>query len=391
MSEPIVSFVIPTFNRSKYCISQIKSFGKIKGDFEVVISDNSTDKLLFDFINKNGVNYKIKYYYTEENLDMTQNLNRAISFARGEYLCCLGDDDIIMPDCIDYINEFKKKKINIISPNISINYCWPDFSSKYFDNAHKSRLYYLYSKPYIKKKNSKNAFKKAIEKCFQGTVNMPKLYHGFVNRNIFEKIKLETGNYLFGSSPDISASILLSLNSEYYYETNIPLTIPGASSSSNTGRAAKKNHIGKLEDENQTKHYIKSWPKLLPKLFTVETVWAHSAFISLEKMKISYQDFDYLKLYSLIIVNNISSFRQVLNQLPKLKFLEIFKLSLNLIYELNKKIIYLIQRGLIPTAAGGRKFKSEIKNLEEVINACKEIKKIKNFNYLKCSLKISKL
>ena len=53
---------------------------------------------------------------------MTQNINRAISFANGYYLCCIGDDDTIMPSCVTYLDEFKKKGVDIISPKITINY-----------------------------------------------------------------------------------------------------------------------------------------------------------------------------------------------------------------------------------------------------------------------------
>lgn len=391
MPNPIVSFVIPTFNRSKYCISQIKAFAKIEGEFEVVISDNSTDKLLLDFISQNPIDERIKHYFTEEKLDMTQNLNRAIFHARGEYLCCIGDDDIIMPNCIEYLKIFKKNKMDIISPTITINYCWPDFSSKYFTSAHQSRLYYKFSKPYILKRESQRSFERALNNCFQGTDNMPKLYHGFVKRNIFEKIKQHSGDYLFGSSPDVSASVLLSLTSKYYFETNIPLTIPGASFSSNTGRAAKKNHIGKLEEENQTKRYAKSWPSYLPRLFTVETVWFHSAILSLLKIKSTGVNLNYSKLYSKIIINNLGSLYQVINYIPKQKMTQKLQILVYLKFEIFKILYSMAKRLLIPTAAGGRKYKSHIKNLEDVVNASRKITPNKNFDFQNCISAISRL
>ena len=83
MSNLLVSFLVPTYNRSKYCISLIKSISLISGDFEVIISDNSTDKILLNFINQNKIDERIKYKPTNKGLNMTQNLNRAISFSSG--------------------------------------------------------------------------------------------------------------------------------------------------------------------------------------------------------------------------------------------------------------------------------------------------------------------
>ena len=383
MSNLLVSFVVPTYNRSKYCISLIKSISLISGDFEVIISDNSTDKLLLNFINQNKIDERINYQYIDKKLNMTQNLNRAISFAKGYYLCCIGDDDTIMPNFFKYLCEFKTKGVDIISPVISINYCWPDFSSKYFENSHKSRLYYKLSEPYLHIKSAKESFEKAAYNCFQGTNGMPKLYHGFVKREYFETIKLQGGDYLFGSAPDVSASVLLSKSCNSYVETNIPLTIPGASSGSNTGRAAKNKHFGKLEDEHQTKDFIQSWPEFLPRIFTVETVWAHSAIVSFSNLLGKELNFNYIKLYSLILVNNKGSYVYLKDLILKLPIFKKIELIYHILFQFFKKQISRLKRVMIPTASGGRSYISDINNLEEVISRAKSITLNKNFDQVK--------
>ena len=384
MSNLLVSFLVPTYNRSKYCISLIKSISLISGDFEVIISDNSTDKILLNFINQNKIDERIKYKPTNKGLNMTQNLNRAISFSSGFYLCFIGDDDTIAPNCLSYLKEFKEKKIDIISPVISINYCWPDFSSKFFKNSHKSRLYYKLSKPFLSLRSSKKSYEESLKNCFQGTNGLPKLYHGFVKREYFETIKSKTGDYLFGSSPDVSASILLSKSCNSFVETNIPFTIPGASSGSNTGRAAKNKHFGKLEDEIQTRSFIKSWPNLLPKVFTVETVWAHSAILSLSKLGFTDLKFNYLKLYALIAINNYKSFKYLRPQLRTINFKSIYFFIYLLTTLHLKKMMAILKRLLIPTASGNRHFFTNIKNLENVIIETERIKQSKNFDHKNC-------
>jgi len=382
MNTPIVSFLIPTFNRSRYCISLIRSIAMIPGKFEIIISDNSSDLLLKKFISENKIDERIKYYFTNESLDMTSNLNRAISYSTGYYICFIGDDDIFLPKTIFYLELFKKNKIDIISPEITINYCWPDFSSKYFKNKHKSRLYYRYSTPYFTLQKSNESFLNSHKKCFQGTENMPKLYHGFVKREIFVKIKEYCGDYLFGSTPDMSASVLISLFSEYYYKTNIPLTIPGASGGSNTGRAATNKHVGKLENESQTKNFLKTWDSKIPKVFSVETVWAHSGLLSVQKSNFRAEEFNYLKLYALIIVNNTSLILYVLKfYLSKNKnIFNILKFLKNILIEILNISLRFLLRALIPTPSGGKKYLSDINDLESVIQNLKKVKNIKNFN-----------
>jgi hypothetical protein len=232
--------------------------------------------------------------------------------------------------------------------------------------------------------STKESFEKALDNCFQGTNGMPKLYHGFVKREYFENLKSLTGDYLFGSSPDVSASVLLSKSCDSYVETNIPLTIPGASSGSNTGRAAKNNHFGKLEDELQTKDFIQSWPEFLPRIFTVETVWAHSAIVSFSNLEKEELNFNFIKLYSLVLVNNRGSYVYLKDLIIKLSFFKKIKLIYQILFQFFKKQTSRLKRGLIPTASGGRSYISNINNLEEVISRAKSINFNKNFHQAKC-------
>jgi len=389
--EPLLSIAIPTFNRSVYMIKCLMSILEIEGNIEVVISDSSSDKLLKNLLEKD-FNYfledsRLKYLYTDETLDMTSNLNRAIEHCTGHYVIFLGDDDTLVPEILQYLELFKKMKIELISPNVVVNYAWPDFSTKYFKNGHKSNLYIDYNEPFIKKVSTSLAYNEALKNCFQGTEGLPKLYHGFVSRKLLLNIKNKTNNFLHGSTPDMSAAVGLCFVADNFIQCNFPLTIPGASGMSNTGRAANNKHVGKLEDESQTSNISqKSWIIGIPRYFSVEIVWAQAGIETASKFdKQVLINFPFVKLISICLVNhpnhfssNLSTLKELIDQKYKNKYFKTFVFVT--IFFLNK-LFRFIKRITNPTASNGRHHIKNIKDIYQAQLAYKNgIKKELNFN-----------
>lgn len=389
--EPLLSVAIPTFNRSVYMIKCIRSILEIEGSIELVISDSSSDLLLKNLL-ENDFNYylndsRLKYLFTDETLDMTSNLNRAIEHCTGHYIIFLGDDDTLVPEILRYLEIFKKMNYKLIAPDVVVNYAWPDFSTKYFKHGHKSNLYIDYNKPFIKKVNTSLAYKEALMNCFQGTDGLPKLYHGFVSRELLLSIKNKTNNFLHGSTPDMSAAIGLCFVSDYFIKCNFPLTIPGASGMSNTGRAANNKHVGKLEEESQTsKISQKSWIIGIPRFFSVEIVWAQAGIETASKFDdLVLLNFPFVKFISICIVNHLDHFSSSLNALKglvhknhKYKFYQ--TVAFVIIFSF-KKLVRFIKRIMNPTATNGREHLKNINDIYQAQLAYKnDIKKDLNFN-----------
>ncbi len=389
--EPLLSIAIPTFNRSIYMIKCLKSLLEIEGNIEVVISDSSSDMLLKNSLEDEYSVFlkdsRLKYMYTDESLDMTSNLNRAIEHCTGHYVIFLGDDDTLVPEILQYLEVFKKMKVELISPNVVVNYAWPDFSTKYFKNGHKSNLYLDYNKPFIKKLSTSLAYQESLKNCFQGTEGLPKLYHGFVSRDLLLNIKNKTNNFLHGSTPDMSAAIGLCFVADYFIQCNFPLTIPGASGLSNTGRAANNKHVGKLEEESQTSNIShNSWIIGIPRYFSVEIVWAQAGIETASKFdKLVLLNFPFVKFISICIVNHFEHFNSSLNALKELghknhkyKFYQTFPFVI--IFSL-KKLFRFITRVMNPSAANGREHLKNINDIYQAQLAYKnDIKKALNFN-----------
>jgi glycosyltransferase involved in cell wall biosynthesis len=400
--KPLLSIAIPTHNRAKYAVHAIKSLIEINDSrLEVVISDTSEDCELSDYIEGSSdiksSSVKIKYIRPKERLDMTGNHNKAIDYTSGDYVCLIGDDDTIAIDLLDAVSFAEKNKIDLLAPNVIANYAWPDFRSRYFGAKHASRLYIAKTMGGVSFVDSNDALNCALKNSAQGTDGLPKIYHGVVRRDILNKIKEKSGEYFHGSSPDVSGAIGLALTSENFCVIDYPLTIPGASGGSNTGRSAMNKHKGKLSQEKQTKSFEKSgWSFGVPKFFSVETVWAHAALETVKKINQDrYKEFNFAKLIGLCRAMH-SEYKDEID-IAIIEAAEIVKLPINeFTKNVNKEfwmhrkksMISVAKRILNPTAAGGRDYISDISNISTTPKLLSNYEVKNNINWDNMELKI---
>lgn len=94
MSEVKVSICIPTYNQVEYlkkCIQSILVQDYL--DYEIIISDDSTNDTVKSYIDSLGLNEKISYYRNSPSLGTPENWNHSISKAQGKYIKVLHHDD----------------------------------------------------------------------------------------------------------------------------------------------------------------------------------------------------------------------------------------------------------------------------------------------------------
>lgn len=383
--SPLLSIVIPTHNRAKYAFYAIRSILSINDDrFELVVSDTSDSNQLFEMLASEGEylisDPRLHLLRPKQKLDMTGNHNNAMSEANGAYVCLIGDDDTITADIILATEWANKNNIEIIAPEIVSNYAWPDFKSVYFGTKHSARLYLPKVVGGVKYHDSRTALTNALYGAAQGTDGLPKIYHGIVEKRLLDKIKEISGNYFFGSSPDVSGAISLAFASKEFVTISYPLTIPGASGGSNTGRSAMNKHKGKLDSESQTKSFKENgWSEGVPKFFSVETVWAHAALETIKKNDPMYlNEFNYIKLAAVCtvlhpeykieidkaIVEYSLSLGENLEEIKKLISKEVLRFRFN-------RLLYIFNRLLRPTASGGRLFVGGLNTIEETSKVLK--------------------
>jgi hypothetical protein len=301
--NPLLSVAIPTHNRARYAVPAIRSLLAIRDPrLEVVVSDTSTDGELQAALEGTSrallADPRLKYLRPAERLDMTGNHNFALAAATGDYVCLIGDDDSIAPEALAAAAWAGRHDVEAIAPEVVANYAWPDFRSRYLGAGHASRLYLARAFSGWHWADSAAALDGALANAAQGTEGLPKIYHGLVRRTTLDRLRAGSGRYFHGSSPDVSGAIGLATVCKRFLVVHYPLTVPGASGGSNTGRSALNQHKGRLGGEEQTRAFVdKGWSAGVPKFFSVETVWAHAALETLAGLAPArVRDFNFARL-----------------------------------------------------------------------------------------------
>lgn len=100
-SNPIVSVIVPTYNRLQSLPVTLESIGKQTfRDFEVIVVNDHGDSvadIIRDFSNK----FDISYIEHEINKGVSAARNTGLRIAKGKYIAYLDDDDIYYPNHLE--------------------------------------------------------------------------------------------------------------------------------------------------------------------------------------------------------------------------------------------------------------------------------------------------
>ena len=97
------SITIPAYKAIffKECIDSI--LAQTYKDFELIIlNDDSPEDL--DSIIKQYSDNRIRYYVNKQNcgaINVVDNWNKCLEYAKGDFIICMGDDDKLMPNCLE--------------------------------------------------------------------------------------------------------------------------------------------------------------------------------------------------------------------------------------------------------------------------------------------------
>jgi hypothetical protein len=282
-TEPLLTVVMPTHARARYATHAIRSVLAIPSDaLQLVVHDTSEDDVLARDA-AGIVDPRLRYVHCREPLSMTENHNRAMALAEGEFVCLIGDDDSILPEALDAARWASRHGVESIAPEVVAHYAWPDFRTLAFGTSHAGRLYLKARFGAVARRNARVSMRTSLARAALGTDGLPKIYHGIVARRAMERLRERSGAYFHGTSPDVSGAIGIAAVIDEYVWIDHPLTLPGASAGSNTGRSAVRKHVGTVEDDPHTKRFRNlEWPAVLPRFVSVETVWAHAVHATLK-------------------------------------------------------------------------------------------------------------
>jgi len=223
-----ISVIIPTISgRTAYleqclrtCISQDSE------DLEILVSDNSpgdaeeTVRALSD--------KRIKYIRPNEYMPMSMHWDYCLTHASGDYVCFIGDDDGLMPKCIENLQNIIRECGPLPIHHSMANYFWADFpepnkrNSIHIFHDHHDRL------DSIKCTDHLNLLCSGRAQYIDG----PMLYHCFIPKKLIDRIRSD-GRCFHRSAPDVYSAVAIAANCESFISTGQFLTIFGQAAKAN--------------------------------------------------------------------------------------------------------------------------------------------------------------
>ena len=294
--KPLLSIIIPTRNRYIYAekvVETILSFN-MEG-CEIVIQDNSDNDILKTKFKDEIEQNRVVYNYIDGCISFCDNFDLAIRHSNGEYLCIIGDDDMVSSEIIDAVQWAKRNNIEAITSSLKAVYYWP---SQEKNSKTTGKLIMPKYSGKVKSHLVEKDFKTLLKNGGQNYVNLkiPKIYHGIVRKDVFDKVHSLTGRYFGGLSPDIYAATALSCYVEMLVHVDYPLTLSGICDKSGSADSASGKHTGELSDAPHFRgHSNYIWSEKVPKFYSVETIWADTMIHALEDCQAN----NYLNIFNI--------------------------------------------------------------------------------------------
>lgn len=115
------SITIPAYKAAylKECIESI--LAQTYTDFELIIVNDASPEDLTSIVHSFD-DSRIRYYINEKNcgaINVVDNWNKCLNYAIGDYIICMGDDDKLLPTCLE-----EYKKLIEHHPNLGVYHAW---------------------------------------------------------------------------------------------------------------------------------------------------------------------------------------------------------------------------------------------------------------------------
>lgn len=123
MDSILFSVLVPAYKSVflRECIDSI--LAQTYTNFELIIVDDDSPEDLGSIVGAYR-DTRIKYYKNEKNIgavNLVDNWNKCLSYAKGDYVICMGDDDKLLPNCLE-----EYKKLIDMYPGIGLLHGWTE-------------------------------------------------------------------------------------------------------------------------------------------------------------------------------------------------------------------------------------------------------------------------
>lgn len=258
-SECRYSIIIPARNSSETlrytlqtCLEQ-----RYDGDYEIVLSDNSTEgnQAVYELYRELN-DPRIKYYKTPREYGLTKSFEFAVLHAKGQFILPIGSDDGVLPWTLEVLDETRKEypdeEIIVWQRGF---YAWPGFNDG-------QQNQFIIPKKYIKDKFDYQYVtqKRYLQDVCSNSMTMYRLPNLYINsgctKRYLQKVLKMTGEMYEGICQDICMGVLNMCINPKVLHMEYPLTIAGMSSNS-MGKITEEIHKEIKEENKRIKDIIK--------------------------------------------------------------------------------------------------------------------------------------
>lgn len=117
------SIAIPAFKAKFFKETLASCLNQTYTNFEIIVVDDASPENLHAIIQEFS-DSRLHYYRNEKNcgiLNVVDNWNICLSYCTGDYIICIGDDDRLLPNCLeDYFNLIQKY------PDLGVYHSWTE-------------------------------------------------------------------------------------------------------------------------------------------------------------------------------------------------------------------------------------------------------------------------
>jgi glycosyltransferase involved in cell wall biosynthesis len=280
--NPTLSIVVPTRNRYPYLASLAKSLLAMKSqDFEVIIHDNSDDNRPYFELFGTLEDSRLRYSYSPGPMSITQNFERSLSLAAGEFVCMIGDDDGVTESIIDLAYWMRSAKIEAAMTPVA-TYLWPGVGSIHEGAQSQGVLRLPLYSGRVELISESAAVNAVLSSGGIRLGDLPSIYGGVIAKRVLERLKSHAGTYFPGPSPDMANAIGLSAFVEVFARVGMPIYVSGSCPTSGAAEGARHSHQGEIADRSfLDRDTAELWPDGVPFYFSGPTIWAASVIRAL--------------------------------------------------------------------------------------------------------------
>ncbi len=159
---------------------------------------------------------------------MSAHWDFVLSQVSGDFLTFIGDDDGLMPGCINKVKKIISQVGETPIHHAFANYCWPDFSNEIKRNT----VAFIHAAGCGGEMVQSDTFLEKIAKGRARYVDGPMVYHNFIPIALLRRLVVD-GVFFRRSSPDLYSSIAIAANTPQFFSTKELLTLSGQGAKAN--------------------------------------------------------------------------------------------------------------------------------------------------------------